>query len=155
MSILISSVTVPEHRQRQDLGDINELADSIARLGLIHPIVVNRDNVLVAGFRRFSACRSLGWTHIDNTYTDELDPLILHLIELEENIKRKDLTWLEQHDAIIEYHRLRKEQDPTWTEDKTGKAIGLSRGTINQHVTVEKEINESRDAKRRWLSLQH
>jgi ParB family chromosome partitioning protein len=140
MSILISSVTVPEHRQRQDLGDINELADSITRLGLIHPIVVNRDNVLVAGFRRFSACRSLGWTHIDNTYTDELDPLILHLIELEENVKRKDLTWLEQHNAVIEYHRLRKEQDPTWTEAKTGLAIGLSRSTINQHVTVEKEI---------------
>jgi ParB family chromosome partitioning protein len=142
MSILISSVTVPEHRQRQDLGDINELADSIARLGLIHPIVVNRDNVLVAGFRRFSACRSLGWTHIDNTYTDELDPLVLHLIELEENIKRKDLTWQERHDAIIEYHKLRKETDSAWTEDKTAKAIGVTRGSINQHVTVDKLRNE-------------
>jgi ParB family chromosome partitioning protein len=141
MSILISSVTVPEHRQRQDLGDINELADSIARLGLIHPIVVNRDNILIAGFRRFSACRSLGWTHIDNTYTDELDPLILHLIELEENVKRKDLTWLEQHNAIIEYHRLRKEQDPEWTEEKTGKAINMTKQAINSHIITEQEMS--------------
>jgi ParB family chromosome partitioning protein len=138
MSILISSITVPEHRQRREIGDINELADSISRLGLIHPVVVDRNNCLIAGFRRFSAVKALGWTHIDCTYTDELDPLVLHLIELEENIKRKDLTWQERHDAIIEYHRIRKEQDPNWTEARTASAIGIARPTVTQHTTVDK-----------------
>jgi ParB family chromosome partitioning protein len=99
MSILISSVTVPEHRQRQELGDINDLADSISRLGLIHPIVVNRDNILVAGFRRFSACRSWVGRILTTLTLTSWILLFIHLIELEENVKRKDLTWLEHHNA--------------------------------------------------------
>src|SRR6266550_1439485 len=138
MQVLISEIHIPERRQRHEIGDIVELADSISRLGLIHPIVIDRNNTLVAGFRRFSACKVLGWTSVDCTFTDELDPLILHLIELEENIKRKDLTWQERHDAIIEYHRLRKEQEPGWTEEKTAGAIGITQQTVNAHTLVDR-----------------
>jgi hypothetical protein len=86
----------------------------------------------------------LGWTSIDCNYTDELDPLVLHLIELEENIKRKDLTWQERHDAIIEYHRLRKEQEPSWTEEKTADAIGIQKSAVNKHVTVDRITSDPR-----------
>src|SRR5262249_37759967 len=61
-------------RQRQQLKEeqLEELADSIEALGLIHPIVVTRELVLVSGERRLEACRRLGWTHISAQYTDEL-----------------------------------------------------------------------------------
>src|SRR5438552_18759707 len=127
MQVLISEIHIPERRQRHEIGDIASLADSISRLGLIHPLVVDNNNTLIAGFRRYTACKSLGWTGVECTRIDDLDPLVRHLVELEENIKRLDLTWQERHDAIIEYHRLRKEQELGWTEEKTANAIGITR----------------------------
>src|SRR5262245_40611742 len=91
-SVELAAITVDrETRQRADLDDIDILTDSICRLGLIHPIVITRHNVLVAGERRLAACARLGWTHISCQYVDELSEAELLTIELEENIKRKDL----------------------------------------------------------------
>jgi ParB/RepB/Spo0J family partition protein len=89
-SIEIYSISVNRgERQRQQLkeGQLEELADSIEALGLIHPIVVTRELGLVSGERRLEACRRLGWTHISAQYTDELDPKRLQLLEFEENFK--------------------------------------------------------------------
>jgi ParB-like chromosome segregation protein Spo0J len=61
-SLSISSIVVNRaERQRKELLTSDILADSIRRLGLIHPVVVRRDDCsLVAGERRLEACRSLG-----------------------------------------------------------------------------------------------
>jgi len=99
--VFIDQITVPP-RQRENLGDIGELAKSIRRLGLlIHPIVVTRDHVLVAGERRLRACKDLGWDRIDCHYIDELDEFGRMAIELEENIKRKQLDPREERKAVI------------------------------------------------------
>ena len=53
---LDSIVVKRDERQRRELSDIDVLADSIRRLGLIHPIVVTRGELeLVAGERRLAA----------------------------------------------------------------------------------------------------
>src|SRR5262245_15694129 len=96
-SLSIDAIRVDrEGRQRKQVNGIEILADSINRLGLIHPIVVTRDGTLVAGERRLAACKQLGWGNISCQYVDELDELHLRAIELEENIKRTDLTWQEE-----------------------------------------------------------
>src|SRR5262249_48954054 len=107
--IEINSISVNRgERQRQQLKEeqLEELADSIRALGLIHPIVVTRELVLVSGERRLEACRRLGWTHISAQYTDELEPKRLQLLEYEENIKRVDLTADEQCHALVGFHKL-------------------------------------------------
>ena len=48
-------------RHRKDLGDIASLAESIATIGLLHPIVIKTDGTLIAGERRIEACKLLGW----------------------------------------------------------------------------------------------
>ncbi len=132
-------------RQRKELKDIDDLADSINRLGLIQPIVTTRDNELVAGERRLIACKQLGWTSIPIHYTDELDPLQLHLIELEENTKRLDLTWQEECAAVAEYHNLRKEIDPEWTENNTAKALGIAQQTANARIQIAEELRNGNE----------
>ncbi|MDQ0575239.1 ParB/RepB/Spo0J family partition protein [Agromyces albus] len=47
-------------RHRADLGDIDALAASIERQGLLQPITVTPDGVLVCGARRLAALRQLG-----------------------------------------------------------------------------------------------
>jgi ParB family transcriptional regulator, chromosome partitioning protein len=44
------------NRFRKDLGDIQNLADSIREIGLLQPVVVNENNDLIAGQRRIEAC---------------------------------------------------------------------------------------------------
>ena len=42
-------------RYRKDLGDLRTLADSIGEVGLLHPIVVTSEGLLIAGQRRLEA----------------------------------------------------------------------------------------------------
>jgi ParB/RepB/Spo0J family partition protein len=62
-SIPIDAVLVGG-RIRRDLGDIDELARTIAEDGLLHSIVVRPDGLLIAGHRRLAACKKLGWENI-------------------------------------------------------------------------------------------
>ena len=70
----IDSVVVGT-RHRQDLGDLEALARSIADLGLLHPIVVNQRGELLAGQRRLEACRLLGWTEVPVNIVETVDEI--------------------------------------------------------------------------------
>ncbi|MDR7381238.1 ParB N-terminal domain-containing protein [Promicromonospora iranensis] len=61
LDVAVDSITVGE-RHRHDLGDIDALAASIQRFGLLQPITVTPDTVLVCGYRRLIAIQRLGWT---------------------------------------------------------------------------------------------
>jgi ParB/RepB/Spo0J family partition protein len=142
-TVLLEAIHVDrEGRQRRELKSIDELAESIREVGLIHPLVITRDGQLVAGERRFNAVRSLGWTSVPVQYTDELDQLTLHLIELEENVKRADLTWQEHTMAVEQYHALRGQREENWTAEKTARALGMAHNTVSQHLSVAKAIAE-------------
>jgi N6-adenosine-specific RNA methylase IME4 len=84
----IDSIIVGE-RHRRDLGDINGLARSIAEIGLLHPVVVNDDGTLIAGYRRIEACKRLGLVDVPATVL-HLDNIIRG--ECDENACRKNFT---------------------------------------------------------------
>ena len=127
-------------RQRKELSNIDTLAESIGRLGLIHPLVVTRELVLVAGERRYNACKQLGWITIPVQYVDEFDPARLRAIELEENIKRQDIEWKDQVAAIAQYHKLRSSETSGWTQNDTAAAIGLTRPYVSEILQVAEEV---------------
>jgi ParB family transcriptional regulator, chromosome partitioning protein len=54
-------------RHRADMGDIAGLAASIEDIGLLNPIVVDEDGLLLGGARRLAACKLLGWKTIPVT----------------------------------------------------------------------------------------
>lgn len=76
-------------RIRKDMGDIKALAESIARHGFLHPVVVMKDHTLVAGARRLEAARLLGLADVPVTVVDVDDLLSA---ERDENTERKDFT---------------------------------------------------------------
>jgi len=47
-------------RFRKDLGDIDALAQSIKEIGLLQPIIITKNNNLIAGLRRIEAYKKLG-----------------------------------------------------------------------------------------------
>lgn len=140
-SVPISFIWVDrDKRQRKELKSIPELAQSIRQVGLINPPVVKRDGELVAGERRWTAIRSLGWTHLPVQWEDELDPTQLHLLELEENVQREQLPWQDECAAVAEYHRLRLSLDPAWTTTLTAQYLGSTVPTVSEKLKVARGL---------------
>jgi N6-adenosine-specific RNA methylase IME4 len=91
-TVLISSIDIAK-RARKAMGDIKKLADSIDRLGLLHPIVITPANELIVGGRRIEAFKLLGRTEIPANVAHNLTELQSLLeAECDENTCREDLT---------------------------------------------------------------
>jgi len=127
--IPLSSISISPDRQRQEFDPeaLTDLGNSISMLGLMHPVVVRESPlgpILVAGERRLRAIgdlHAMGATirfngaeiapdHVPIITLGELSPLEAEEAELDENLRRKDLTWQEQAAAIARLHALRTQQ---------------------------------------------
>lgn len=102
------------YRHRQDLGDLDSLMKSIQEVGLLQPITITPDGVLVCGRRRLEAMRRLGehtlkvW--IRSGISDELSHL---LAQQDENEQRKPYTKVEQARMYAEIRRVTDEEAAT------------------------------------------
>lgn len=141
--IPISSILVLD-RQRQDLGDIPALANSIASKGLIHPIVINQERRLIAGGRRLAAHAHLGKTHIAVTWKETLSSDELHELELEENIRRKEMSWQERCLNIHQIHKLKKRRSlvegNAWGKKETGELLGITGAGVGYNTELAERL---------------
>lgn len=74
--------------------DVTDLEKSIQTVGLIAPLVISTDNVILAGARRFQALLNLGYTETPVVIVDKGE-LEKELISIDENLVRKDLNKIE------------------------------------------------------------
>jgi len=90
---------------RTDLGNLDELMSSIDKVGLLQPIVVRPISdkyEVVAGNRRFEACRQLRWIKIP-CHIVELDDKEAFEVSLVENVQRNMLNTIEESKAFLRY----------------------------------------------------
>lgn len=97
-------------RVRDEYGDMQALADSIREHGLLHPIVVDSDYNLIAGCRRLLACERIGKKEIEAKVLKDISEKELRILELEENIRRKDLTELEKSKNLVELAEIKEQE---------------------------------------------
>lgn len=136
----LSSIIVPENRQRKtfDNAKIKELAESIKNVGLLHPPVItftpDGQAILRAGERRLRALETIKEEYFCNgqlvaegytlcTLTAELDEIEVREVELDENIRRVDLTWQERAGAINQLAELRRLQNPEVSKGEIAQEI--------------------------------
>ena len=111
MLVKISDIKVKK-RVRQDLGDLENLKDSLKTYGLLNPITLNADMELVAGQRRLEAAKGIGWETINAVILDRSVPKVQQLeLELEENNQRKDFS---DEELMAGYERLGKLRNPSF-----------------------------------------
>jgi len=108
MIVRINEIQIKK-RIRKELGNINELSESMKIHGLMNPIVISREYQLIAGFRRLESAKKLGWQSIEANIIDAPTNLKQLEMEIEENILRKDFTTDEIVDA---YTKLEKMNNP-------------------------------------------
>lgn len=94
-------------RVRKDLGNLEDLKDSLRTYGLLNPITLNSKYELIAGERRLQSAIQLGWTSINANIVDNLTEVEQLEMEIEENNQRKEFTDTELMEGYKRLQRLR------------------------------------------------
>jgi len=119
-------------RKNFDEDGILSLAESIKEKGLLQPIVVtavNGNYLLVAGERRYRACKLLGLENITCVIISTDDIYVTSLVE---NLQREDLSSLEEAEAYKELI------DKGMTQMELAKVFSKSQGRIAQMLAMLK-----------------
>lgn len=133
MNLIIPNRDQP--RKHFDQEKIQGLADSISELGLLQPIVLKKNGSyfeIIAGERRFRACKHLDYKKIPAIIKD-VDDVTIAQLALIENVQREDLNPIEEGQA---YQKLIHEYDIT--QDKLSKIVGKSRSYITNMMRLLK-----------------
>ena len=111
MLIKIDAIQVNPGRRPVSSDQVKVIADSISVIGLLNPITIDRDNVLIAGLHRLEAAKLLSWKEIEcNVCT--LDGLRAELAEIDENIVRCDLGTVEKGNQILRRKEIHESLHP-------------------------------------------
>jgi ParB-like chromosome segregation protein Spo0J len=99
MILKIKEIILNDNRRKLDLNKVKQLAESIEQIGLINPITVNKDKTLIAGNHRIEAYKLLGRDEIEASFLD-LNKLLADLAEIDENLMRNELHWIDADKQI-------------------------------------------------------
>ncbi len=154
-------VQVPEDRQRAEFDSehIAELADSIQRIGLQNPIVLRNDGrTLVSGECRLRAVKLIFDMGATYKYQDHIcantipfslledlpDDLVIEA-ELDENLRRRNLSVQEQSMAIAKLHKLRQAANPDQTLGETGDELakmGYASTGVSRALAIAENLDD-------------
>lgn len=93
-------------RKQFDESSIKELANSIKEKGLLQPIIVRKAEdkyLVIAGERRYRACKLLGMEKIPCVVKAVNDAKDILEIQIIENMQREDISQIERAKALQEY----------------------------------------------------
>ena len=161
MRMKISEIKINPGRRDTQQRNVEELARSIAAVGLMNPITVTQDNRLIAGLHRLEAVKLLGWTEIECTVSDA-DGLQAELAEIDENFVRAGLSHRELGDLLLRRKELyeaihpetrqgqrngqtAKNANSSFLETKsfsqdTAEKLGVSKRTVEQLVQTARDL---------------
>ena len=130
VTLKISEIEPNRSQPRKDFDEqsLGELAESISSHGLLQPLLVRPLPLggyeIVAGERRYRACRMAGLTEVPVIIREltESETMELALIE---NLQREDLTPLEEAEG---YNVLMREHG--FTQEEIAQSMGKSRPAI-------------------------
>lgn len=157
MTILFSTITEGERaRNEKKYGQLDGLKKSIQEIGLIQPIVLAQQGdafLLVAGGRRYRAMKELGVTELHHGTTldpdrlgflfkDEVPDHIRLEAELDENLHRLDMDWIDNALLIYRVHRAKKDKFPKWGQRQTAELLNNAGGVskVNYALRAAKAL---------------
>ena len=138
MQIRISEIKINPGRRDTQQRNVEELARSIAAVGLMNPVTVTQDNTLIAGLHRLEAVKLLGWTEIECTVSDA-DGLQAELAEIDENFVWAGLSHRELGDLLLRRKELYEAIHP---ETRQGQRNGQTAKNDKLTVLAAKPFSE-------------
>ena len=139
--ISVESIEPNPRQARSELGNIDELMNSIKSKGVLEPIIVRPRGdkyEIIAGERRFIASKNVGHKEIPCIEMNVSDNEAME-ISLIENLQRKDLDVFEEADglkALMETYG--------YSHSQISEKIGKARSTITEIINISKISNPIR-----------
>ncbi len=130
VSVKLMDIEPNRDQPRRDFDDqaLSELANSIEKHGLLQPIIVrplsNGNYQIIAGERRWRACRMAGLTEVP-VIIKELDDKQYMEVALIENLQREDLNSVEEamgYRTLMDNYGL--------TQEQVSDTVGKSRSAV-------------------------
>ena len=140
--IPVDKIDPNPHQARLELGNIEELQDSIRSKGILEPILVRSKGSrfeIIAGERRFIASKNIGLKELPCIDMDVEDNEAME-IALIENLQRKDLDIFEEADglqALADIH--------SYHHQDISEKIGKARSTITEILSIARIPQRVRD----------
>ena len=143
-------------KRMRPLGDVTDLAESMRRIGLLNAITLLPDGRLIAGRHRLAAAQMLGWMKIRSRIA-ELDEIDAELAEIDENLRRSNLTVLEEAEHLLRReelleakgsrapaHRPEKGEtiSPFSTTAHIAESMGLSERSAQQRLQIARKLGD-------------
>lgn len=154
--IPLTQIEVNPFQPRTEFSEeeLQELADSIAKIGIIQPITVRTIEggryQIISGERRFRASKRAGLTSIP-AYVRETDDQGMVEMALVENIQRSDLNAIE---IALSFQRLLDECH--LSQEELSPRVGKNRATISNYMRLLKLPAEIQlNIRTRALSMGH
>ena len=132
-----------------------ELVKSIELNGLLEPLTITRNNLLVSGHRRYKAVRDIGWEDVDCRLR-EFDNVSVALVELNRHRKKTSTEILNEASILKEeYSKMVKRGRPKNGEENNGKKnwtilsvsekLGVSTTQLKKLISIKKYEAEMLD----------
>lgn len=145
----IDEIVVKDRVRKNAYAHIKDLMEDIQKNGLINPITINADKVLLAGFRRYTACKALGMedipVHMVNTKDEEQDLQV----EISENELREDFTMTERLDYARRLERIES------AKAEKRKQSTLKQNTDTQNSAERSDLGETRQKVAEKVGMSH
>lgn len=135
---------------------IDDLVQSIAKYGIIQPFVIHfnpeHDNRPegIAGWCRSRACAVLELDSVPYVLRKDVAVDVAKALELEENLRRHDMTWQEKMLGIYETHQLKVKTAAldfkSWGQRETGKVLGLKAASVNTAIKLAQAMLAGNEA---------
>jgi len=142
--VAVSRITSNRDQPRTNLGELDDLVESIRRHGILEPLLVRSrpdgGHELISGERRFHAAMMAGLDEVPCIEL-EIDDRVALEVALIENLQRKDLTAFEEADGfatLVETY--------SYTHEEVAAAVGRSRVTVTEALKLLKMPQDVRDA---------
>lgn len=136
-TVALDDIVPADVNLRTELTDIQTLADSIAFIGLLEPIRIQRNGTpgkykIIAGHRRYAALRLNGETEtkaiVQSGTAEDADRTAAMLIE---NMQRVDLDVAEQAEGVR-----RLVQDHGYTQAEIATNLGVSKEWVRDRIAI-------------------
>lgn len=145
----LDEIKVSPNRPKPDPAIVASIAESLQELGLLQPILVTTRCDLLAGYHRLEAAKVLGWESIAANVVD-LDVLRAEMVEIDENLKRREISALERAEMLAIRKKL---YEALYPDSKRGPGQPSEEDkSIRKHVSYLEDVAAKTDTSTRSVA---
>jgi ParB/RepB/Spo0J family partition protein len=141
-SVPVDSIIIERGARQRTEIDVSDIIESVKRRGVLTPICITESGKLIFGERRLTAAKQAGHKDIlARIAPDHLSEHDLQLLELEENLMRKELPWQDKAKAMAKLYALAALP----TVQAFADSIGYDRGFVSQMLDAAEEMSKGNE----------